>query len=309
MKILVTGGAGFIGSHFVRNVLKHGDIPIVLDNFSTGSLSNIPERVRYYKMDILDNKLEDLLYDEGIDSIVHLAGQTMVDYSLKFPLQDMQQNIEGILHILEAMRKTKMKRIVFSSTAAVYGDVEEVDLPVKENHLVQPMSFYGLSKLIEEKYLEMYHKIFGIDYVVLRFANVYGERQGTKGEGGVISIFAKCFSENRNITVFGDGKQTRDFIYAGDIAEGIYAALQTANINTAYNLSTQTESSLLDVVDACRTILHKEINPCFESERRGDIYRSILCNRKAKEGLHWAPKVDLKNGLKRTLAYFLNDER
>ena len=202
-----------------------------------------------------------------------------------------------------------MKRIVFSSTAAVYGDVEEVDLPVKENHLVQPMSFYGLSKLTEEKYLEMYHKIFGIDYVVLRFANVYGERQGTKGEGGVISIFAKCFSENRNITVFGDGKQTRDFIYAGDVAEGIYAALQTSNINTVYNLSTQTESSLLDVVNACSAILHKEINPCFELERKGDIYRSMLCNRKAKEGLYWAPKVDLKNGLKRTLAYFLNDER
>lgn len=307
MNILITGGAGFIGSHIVRKLLETGNTPIVLDNFSTGALENIPTEVKYYRMDILDKTLQGVLKDEKIDAIVHLAGQTMVDYSLKHPFEDMTQNIEGIVNLLEAARITGVNRVVFSSTAAVYGDVNESDLPIRENHVLQPMSFYGLSKLTEEKYLEMYHKIFGVNYVILRFANVYGERQGIKGEGGVISIFAKCFAENKDITVFGDGKQTRDFIYAGDIADGIYAALQTSNVNTVYNLSTQIEVSLLGIINTCSVILHKEINPHFESERKGDIYRSMLCNRKAKEELFWTPKTNLVTGLERTLIYFLDD--
>ncbi|OUO45678.1 UDP-glucose 4-epimerase [Megasphaera sp. An286] len=307
MNILITGGAGFIGSHIVRKLLETGNTPIVLDNFSTSALENIPTGVKYYRMDILDKTLQSVLKDEKIDAIVHLAGQTMVDYSLKHPFEDMMQNIEGMVNLLEAARITGVNRVVFSSTAAVYGDVNESDLPIRENHLLQPMSFYGLSKLTEEKYLEMYHKIFGVNYVILRFANVYGERQGIKGEGGVISIFAKCFAENKDITVFGDGKQTRDFIYAGDIADGIYAALQTSNVNTVYNLSTQIEVSLLGIINTCSVILHKEINPHFESERKGDIYRSMLCNRKAKEELFWTPKTNLVTGLERTLIYFLDD--
>lgn len=304
MNILITGGAGFIGSHIVRKLLETGNTPIVLDNFSTGALENIPTEVKYYRMDILDKTLQGVLKDEKIDAIVHLAGQTMVDYSLKHPFEDMTQNIEGIVNLLEAARITGVNRVVFSSTAAVYGDVNESDLPIRENHVLQPMSFYGLSKLTEEKYLEMYHKIFGVNYVILRFANVYGERQGIKGEGGVISIFAKCFAENKDITVFGDGKQTRDFIYAGDIADGIYAALLTTNVNTVYNLSTQIESSLLEVIDHCSVILKKQMNPLFLLSRPGDIYRSVLCNRRAKKFLKWNPKTDLEVGLEYTLNYF-----
>lgn len=307
MNILITGGAGFIGSHIVRKLLETGDTPIVLDNFSTGALNNIPTGVKYYQMDILDKNLQGILKDEKIDAIVHLAGQTMVDYSLKYPFEDMTQNIEGMVNLLESARITGVNRVVFSSTAAVYGDVNESDLPIRENHLLQPMSFYGLSKLTEEKYLEMYHKIFGVNYVILRFANVYGERQGIKGEGGVISIFAKCFAENKDITVFGDGKQTRDFIYAGDIADGIYAALLTTNVNTVYNLSTQIESSLLEVIDHCSVILKKKMNPSFLSSRAGDIYRSVLCNDKAAKSLSWRAKTDLITGLKYTLKYFLNN--
>lgn len=307
MNILITGGAGFIGSHIIRKLLETGNTPIVLDNFSTGALENIPTGVKYYRMDILDKTLQSVLKDEKIDAIVHLAGQTMVDYSLKHPFEDMMQNIEGMVNLLEAARMTGVNRVVFSSTAAVYGDVNESDLPIRENHLLQPMSFYGLSKLTEEKYLEMYHKIFGVNYVILRFANVYGERQGIKGEGGVISIFAKCFAENKDITVFGDGEQTRDFIYAGDIADGIYAALLTTNVNTVYNLSTQIESSLLEVIDHCSVILKKKMNPLFLSSRAGDIYRSVLCNNKAEKSLSWRAKTDLITGLKYTLKYFLNN--
>lgn len=307
MNILITGGAGFIGSHIVRKLLETGNTPIVLDNFSTGALENIPTGVKYYRMDILDKSLQGVLKAEKIDAIVHLAGQTMVDYSLKHPFEDMMQNIEGMVNLLEAARITGINRVVFSSTAAVYGDVNESDLPIRENHLLQPMSFYGLSKLTEEKYLEMYHKIFGVNYVILRFANVYGERQGIKGEGGVISIFAKCFAENKDITVFGDGKQTRDFIYAGDIADGIYASLLTTNVNTVYNLSTQIESSLLEVIGHCSVILKKKKNPLFLSSRAGDIYRSVLCNHRAKKFLKWNPKTDLEAGLEYTLKYFLKN--
>ena len=304
MNILVTGGAGFIGSHLVRHLLAKGENVTALDNLSTGLAENLPPEAKLVEMDILDEDLPKVVAAGAFDAIVHLAAQTMVDTSIKNPLLDTRENLLGTVQVLEAARAANVKRVIFASTAAAYGDVKEDDLPVREAQPTEPMSFYGLSKLSVEKYLEMYRKIYGMEYVVLRFANVYGERQGDGGEGGVISIFAKAVAEGRDITIYGDGEQTRDFVYAGDIAEGIWAALRTEEVNAAYNLSTQTETSLRELVSLLAEIRGREIVPKYGAEREGDIYKSMLSNSRARRGLDWQPATTLADGLRRTYEYF-----
>lgn len=307
MKILVTGGAGFIGSHLVRQLMEAGDDVISLDNLSTGLLENLPKDARLEVMDTHDERVEDLFREEHFDAVVHLAAQTLVSDSMTDPQNDMYQNIAGTVHILECCRKYGVQRVIFSSSAATYGDVDEKALPVQETLPQIPLSFYGLTKMTVEKYLALYHLAFGIHYVVLRFANVYGERQGDGGEGGVISIFAKRLAQGKGITIFGNGKQTRDFVYAGDIARGIRKALTTENADTCYNLSTQEETSLNDLVDILSRITGKEITPDYGPVREGDIYRSALSNEKAVKNLHWTPEVSLEEGLKRTYEYFVKE--
>lgn len=304
MNILVTGGAGFIGSHLVRHLLAKGENVTALDNLSTGLAENLPSEAKLIEMDILDEELPKVVAAGAFDAIVHLAAQTMVDTSIKNPLLDTRENLLGTVHVLEAARAANVKRVIFASTAAAYGDVKEDDLPVREAQPMLPLSFYGLSKLSVEKYLEMYEKLYGMEYVVLRFANVYGERQGDGGEGGVISIFAKAVAEGRDITIYGDGEQTRDFVYAGDIAEGILAALRTEEVNAAYNLSTQTETSLRELVSLLAEIRGREIVPKYGAEREGDIYKSMLSNSRARRGLDWQPATTLAEGLRRTYEYF-----
>ena len=302
MKVLVTGGAGFIGSHLVRKLLAEGCEVVVIDNLSTGLRSNLPEGCTFFEMDINDAALGDFFAGQGFDKVVHLAGQTMVDVSMKEPQIDAANNIGGTINVLEAARKNNVQRIIFASTAAAYGDVE--NLPIKESMPVNPQSFYGLSKVTVEKYLAMYWQFYGLEYVILRFANVYGERQGDGGEGGVISIFAKRVAEGKEITIYGDGEQTRDFIYAGDVASGIWGALNPKEPNAIYNLSTQTEVSLKELVGILMNVAGHKICPVFGPARAGDIYRSMLSNGRAKKYLAWEPVMPLENGLSRTYAHF-----
>ena len=304
MHILISGGAGFIGSHLVRQLLDRKHTIVVLDNLAAGSLDNIADlNIVLWKQDICNPDIVQQIVSEKFDVIVHLAAQTMVDSSIKDPIFDASENIMGTLNVLEAARQCGA-RVIFASTAAAYGDVVEDDLPVLESHELSPQSFYGLTKVGVEKYLALYHQHYGLDYVICRFANVYGERQGDKGEGGVISIFAKRIAAGKDITIYGDGTQTRDFVYAGDIARGICKAMTTENVNTVYNLSTQTETSLLDLVQIMGKVSGCNIVPKFGPVREGDIYRSMLSNQKAKEGLGWEPQVSLTDGLRRTMAYF-----
>ena len=305
MKVLVTGGAGFIGSHLVRKLQAEGHTSVVLDNLHTGLRANLPAHIEFIEMDVLSEKLESVMADGNFDAVVHLAGQTMVNVSIDDPGYDTEQNILASVRLLEAARKTGVQRVIFASTAASYGDVLEEDLPVRESKPLLPMSFYGLSKVTVERYLDLYHQIFGLDYVVLRFANVYGERQGDGGEGGVISIFAKCIANGQDITIFGDGEQTRDFVYAGDIAAGICAALVTDEVNAAYNMSTQTETSLRELVNILSNIAGRRIIPKYGPERAGDIYKSMLSNARARRGLAWKPMMPLEEGLRRTYEYFV----
>ena len=304
MHVLISGGAGFIGSYLVRELLAENHTVVVLDNLSTGDLKHLSGlNIVLWKQDICNSDIVQQIVSEKFDVIVHLAAQTMVDSSIKDPIFDASENIMGTLNVLEAARQCGA-RVIFASTAAAYGDVVEDDLPVVESQALSPQSFYGLTKVGVEKYLELYHRHYGLDYVICRFANVYGERQGDTGEGGVISIFAKRIAAGKEITIYGDGTQTRDFVYAGDIARGICKAMTTENVNTVYNLSTQTETSLLDSVRIMSQVSGCEITPKFGPVRDGDIYRSMLSNRKAKEDLGWEPQVSLADGLRRTMAYF-----
>lgn len=307
MKILVTGGAGFIGSHLVRHLLAEGAQVVVIDDLSTGLKQNLPidDRLTFIEADVDSDIMEDTVLQGDFDAVVHLAAQTMVNISIDDPLNDAKLNITNTVRLLEAVRKAKVKRFVFASTAAAYGNVTEADLPVRESRTLKPMSFYGLSKVTVEQYLQMYHQCFGLEYVVLRFANVYGERQGDGGEGGVISIFAKRIANGQSITIFGDGEQTRDFIYAGDIADGIIKALHTDKPNVTYNLSTQTETSLRQLVNILSEVSGTVIKPKYGPERAGDIYKSMLSNERAKIGLGWADKTDLAEGLRRTYGHFV----
>lgn len=298
MKILVTGGAGFIGSHVVEKLIQEKCQVIVVDNLSTGLMENVHKAAKFIKMDIRSHELLELFATEKFDYVIHLAAQTMVHKSLEMPDYDCDVNISGTVNLLEACRKTNVKRIVFSSTAAVYGDV--TTLPVLETSPTMPTSFYGLSKLTCENYLSLYRKLYGLDYVVLRYANVYGERQGDGGEGGVISIFTRKIHQGEPVVIFGDGSQTRDFIYVGDIASANYQSLLTAHGGNIYNVSTQTEIEVNTLIESMGKVASRAVNKIYSEPREGDIYKSSLSNAAAKQYLNWQPSMSLVEGLART---------
>ncbi len=300
MKVLVTGGAGFIGSHTVERILARGWEAVVLDNLSTGLRTNVADGVRMIEMDILDQRLWDLFTGEKFDCVVHLAAQTAVPYSIDHPDTDCQINLLGLVNILEACRKTGVQRVVFASSAAVYGNA--ADLPIVEETNLYPGSFYGLTKCTGEKYLKLYSQIHNVEYVALRYANVYGERQGDGGEGGVVSIFTRKLYQNQSLSIFGDGGQTRDFIYVGDVAEANCQALiaPKAAANRVYNISTQTQTSVNELAYLLSQAAEKPVHKNYMPAREGDIYHSMLSNQAAVASLGWNPVMPLAEGLSRT---------
>lgn len=303
MKILVTGGAGFIGSHLLELLAQDEAVSVVvIDNLSTGSKNHIPENCRLICEDIRNKNIEKIFAEENFDAVIHLAAQTMVPYSLKYPQEDCDINLMGLVNVLECCRKYAVKNIVFSSSAAVYGD--NSNIPLKENELLQPASFYGLTKMASEHYLRLYHDLYDLNAAVLRFANVYGERQGEGGEGGVISIFCKLLAQGNGITVFGDGTQTRDFVYAGDIALALKAAVKINGFNVI-NISTQKETSLNDLVKAFEAAAGASVDVTYGKMRDGDIYRSVLNNENCRRILGFVPQMTLAEGVKRTYMDYL----
>lgn len=299
MKLLITGGAGFIGSHLLELLAadKAAYEAVVLDNFSSGCKENIPEGIKIVQGDIRDKKLEQLFAEERFDAVIHLAAQTMVPSSIEHPQEDCDINLMGLVNVLECCRKHKVGSIVFSSSAAVYGDNPHI--PLLETERLMPTSFYGLTKMTSEHYLRLYHELYHMNAAVLRFANVYGERQGAGGEGGVVSIFCKLLAQGKGVTVFGDGSQTRDFVYAGDVAAALLAAVKLSGYNTI-NISTRKETSLRELLAAFETAAGHSIDVCYAPAREGDIYRSVLDNTACSRLLHFVPQMSLTEGVCRT---------
>jgi len=298
VKVLVTGGAGFIGSHVVDKLIQEKCQVVIIDNLSTGLRENINPAATFIQLDIRNDEIFSLFMTEKFDFVIHLAAQTMVHKSLEMPDYDCDINILGTVNILEACRKANVKRIIFSSTAAVYGNVTA--LPVVETSPKAPTSFYGLSKLTCENYLSLYKEVYGLDYMILRYANVYGDRQGDGGEGGVISIFARKIRQDQPVLIFGDGSQTRDFIYVGDVANANYQSLLVDHANKICNISTQTETSVNMLIDYMGNVAGKMVVRNYNEKREGDIYKSSLSNATARKNLDWQPHMMLLEGLAKT---------
>lgn len=303
MKILVTGGAGFIGSHIVDKLIENGHDVVVVDDLSTGSMENVHKNAVLHTMDIRSEYIGRIFAMEKPDVIIHHAAQIDVQKSIKQPGVDADINIVGTVNILENCVKYGVKKIIYASSAAVYGTPQY--LPVDEKHIVDPISYYGISKHTPEHYIKVYNLLYGLKYTILRYANVYGPRQDPKGEGGVVSIFTNRMLNDEQPTIFGDGEATRDYIYVGDIAEANIKALELGD-NEIINVSTNSTTAVNELFQTIKEIVGFNKEPIYADERKGDIKHSCLDNGKAKELLGWQPQYSLEDGLRRTVEYYKN---
>lgn len=294
--ILITGGAGFIGSHIVDELINNSYKVIIADNLSTGRMENINGSAIFYNIDIKDKtKLESLFINNKIKYIIHLAAQASVGYSMKYPICDANENIISSLNLMELAKKYNIKKLIVSSTAAVYGEPKY--LPIDENHDTNPSSYYGLSKLTMEKYIELSN----IDYIIFRFSNVYGPRQIPQGEAGVVSIFMDSFIKNNEINIFGDGNQTRDFIYVKDIAKILFLSIKNENITKeVINISSNVSISINELYKKLKYITKKDLKVNYLEEREGDIKHSVLNNLKLLNYIN-IKLTDIDIGLEKTI--------
>ena len=301
MRITVTGGAGFIGSHLVDRLIEDGHTVQVIDNLYTGNKEFVHSKAQFVELDIRDPKLYSVLEEFRPDYIFHEAAQTEVSTSMSDPMLDCDINLMGLINLLNAAVKLDIKKFLMPSSAAVYGNLDT--LPLNEEMIGNPSSFYGLTKLTTEHYLRIYHEAFGLPYVCYRYSNVFGPRQGNGGEGGVISIFAKAIVQDSPIIIYGDGKQTRDFIYVDDVVEANILGMQHQVIGI-YNVSTGISSSVNLLVDEFRNISGKDIEVIYDKPRLGDIRDSVLATDKSEKGLLFTAKYNLHDGLIKTYEYF-----
>ncbi|MCL5289855.1 MAG: SDR family oxidoreductase [Bacillota bacterium] len=301
MRVLVTGGAGFIGSHVVEILLEARHEVFVADNLSTGKLENLPSGVPFYKTDITDPAIESVFREVQPQALIHQAAQVAVPVSLRDPVFDANVNIIGTLNLLEACRKYGVEKVVFASSAAVYGNPQY--LPVDEEHPLRPLSGYGISKHAAERYLEAYRELYGLRWTALRYANIYGPRQDALGEGGVVAIFIDKLLNNRQAVIFGDGEQTRDFVYVKDVAAANLLALEQGD-NQILNISTGQAASVNELYTLIRREVGSTLQPQYGPPRAGDIVHSYLDNKRAVTELHWQPQYGLAEGLKETVDFY-----
>jgi len=300
-KILVTGGAGFIGSHLVDRLIEEGYAVMVLDNLSRGSLENINAKADFEKIDVTSKKFLELMKKITPDIIFHLAAQSDIGQSLKNSRKDIAVNFLATQTLLEQAKVLKIKKIIFASSAAVYAESKK--LPVDEENIKEPISLYGASKLLSEYLLQNYHKIRGLPYTSLRFANVYGPKQDTSAEGGVVAIFIDKILRNNQVTIFGDGMQTRDFIYVSDIVEACLLSLSN-KVTGEFNIGTTQETSILSLYKKLLDLSGAKDNKKFTKRRFLEVARNSLSSEKFKNTTVWKPQVNLTHGLKLTFDYF-----
>ncbi|MBQ4900395.1 NAD-dependent epimerase/dehydratase family protein [Paenibacillus sp. Marseille-P2973] len=301
MKVLVTGGYGFIGSHVAERFHKEGYEVFIIDDLSSGKLNNVNFKHRGYQLSVEDQKCEEIFSSNRFDAVVHLAAQVNVATSVENPRQDAKSNVLGLINMLSLASKYSAKKFIFASSAAVYGTSEDVPLP--ESAPCSPISPYGMSKWVGETYCQKWRDLYGLETLCFRFSNVYGPRQNSIGEGGVISIFADRIIAGQNIHIHGDGEQTRDFIYVEDIADAIYRA-SYSQLMGVYNLSTQTETSVNSLIRLFEELHGTEPDLIYQGARSGDIHRSVLSNENIKKDLDWTPMYGLRQGLTKTYEWF-----
>lgn len=302
MKVLVTGGAGFIGSHITDRLIDNGLEVVVLDDLSTGKREHIHPRARLHRADIGEEAIHEFFARERFDCVDHHAAQMNVRRSVDDPVFDARVNILGSLNLLQAAAATGVKKFVFASTGgAIYG--EQVTFPADESHQTCPMSPYGVAKLAVEKYLAFYESVYGILYTALRYANVYGPRQDPHGEAGVVAIFSQRLLRQEPAVINGDGEQTRDFIYVDDVVQANVRAV-TTDLRGIYNVGSGIETSVNTLYAHLATYTGMTLAPQHAPAKAGEQRRSVLDSRKLQDITDWTPKVSLEEGLRHTVAYF-----
>jgi UDP-glucose 4-epimerase len=300
-KILVTGGAGFIGSTLVDRLISVGEEVVVLDNLSAGRRDYINSAARFFQLDIGDPGVAQIFQEEKFDVVYHLAAQIEVSKSMADPVNDNRVNVLGGLNILENCRRYGVKKIIFSSTGgAIYGDAEEI--PTTEAWPAYPVSFYGIHKLTFEKYLNCYYRVYGLDYTILRFANVYGPRQFKGGEAGVIAIFIDNAVKGVTSRQYGDGRQTRDFVYVDDVVNALSLA-KNITCHGEINIGSGVETNLLDIRRDIETALGAPMPVQELPAKPGEQRRSCLSYQRASAVLDWQPTVNLTEGIKKTILW------
>ena len=304
MRVLVTGGAGFIGSHTVDALVASGAHDVsILDDLSAGKRSQVNPAARFYHADIRNaDEVAMIVAREKPELIVHLAAQMDVRRSVAQPVFDAMVNLVGFLNLIEAAREHGLRRVVFASTGgAIYGEQDQ--FPCDESHPQRPVSPYGVAKLATEAYLFFYKVQYGIDYLALRYANVYGPRQDPHGEAGVVAIFCGRILEGKPCTIFGDGGQTRDYVYVGDVVRANLAAVNGA-ASGAINIGTGVETSVNQLYQTLATAAGTSMQPNHAPPRQGEQRRSVISPARAARELNWRAEVTLEDGLKRTFKYF-----
>ena len=302
MNILVTGGAGFIGSNIVDAYLQAGHTVVIVDDLSTGTMENVNPKAKFHRIDLRDLAVETVFKEMKIDVINHHAAQMDVRKSVADPKFDASVNILGMLNVMELGVKYGVKKVIFSSTGgAIYG--EQDYFPADEQHPLRPLSPYGVTKLATEKYLFYYHAVYGLQHVILRYANIYGPRQNPHGEAGVIAIFADKMLKGEQPVINGDGKQTRDYVYVSDVVRANVLAL-THSSSDIFNIGTGIEND----VNALFRIIKKFSGVACEEKhggaKIGEQLRSVIDYSKAKKILGWEPTIMLDEGLRRTVEFF-----
>jgi UDP-glucose 4-epimerase len=302
MNILVTGGAGFIGSHIVDSYIENGHKVTVIDNLSTGKEENLNPKADFIQMDINDERVDDIFKKNKFDILNHQAAQIDVRISVDDPVFDAKTNIIGSINLYEACRKYKVKKIIYASSGgAIYG--EQDYFPADEEHPLRPCSPYGITKLVNEKYLFYYKEIFGIENVILRYANVYGPRQNPFGEAGVVAIFTNKMLNNEKAVINGNGKNTRDYVYVSDVVKANFLALDD-NVSGTYNIATGIEHDVNFIFNELKDLTGTSIDEIHGEAKRGEQLRSVCSYQKIFNEHNWSPEIKLDKGLKKTVDYF-----
>jgi len=297
VNILVTGGAGFIGSHIVDSLIQDGHNVAVVDNFSTGSATHVHPGASLFPIDIMDESLGSVFESFRPEVVIHHAAQIDVHVSMHRPKQDGLINIVGSLNVLEQCMAHGVRKIIYASSAAVYG--APISLSIREDHPIQPINAYGISKYTPETYIQLYGQLKGLDYTIFRYANVYGERQSSKGEAGVVSIFIDRLQDGGSTCIYGDGEQTRDFVYVRDVARANKLAL-TRGSGAVINIGTSRQTTINALYEELRAMASCNRSPVHLDARDGDIRHSCLDYSLATALLGWEPAFSLEEGLRNT---------